>query len=305
MPDVSVARVMCRLFGLLGGSATPAEPWLLETDRSLLRQANSAPKQQQGDGWGIAWYKGTRTPRVEKGIGRADEPAERPQFEAAARSARGPVVIAHLRKASNPMRLPHTRLIALENSQPFTFGSTIFAHNGEISFPRATRPRLGKYESNVKGVNDSEVLFWLLVHNLDAVGDPLAAYVRTVEELDEVWKAEGRPSVGPYSGLNVLFCRGPNELWAFCRYRGEHGGRFFDPTRPYYEMAYKADARQVLVGSEPFDSGPAGWESLPNGTFLHARLDHGLAVVKTGPIPTTSSWSVGGGPTGSARALAK
>jgi predicted glutamine amidotransferase len=204
------------------------------------------------------------------------------------------------------MRLPHHRLIALENSQPFTHAGMIFAHNGEISFPRATRPRLGKYEVNVQGVNDSEVLFWLLVQHLDAVGDPLAAYVRTVEELDQVWNSVGRPAVGPYSGLNVVFARGPNELWAFCRYRGEHGSRFFDPTRPYYEMTYRADARHVVVGSEPFDSGVSGWTSLPNGTFLHARLDRGLVALKTGPIPSSpSSWEHAAGGMGPARALAK
>ncbi|MCI4351580.1 MAG: hypothetical protein L3K15_08740, partial [Thermoplasmata archaeon] len=100
MPDATVAPPMCRLFGLIGGSTVPAEPWLLETDRSLARQASSSPKNRQGDGWGIAWYKSTRTPRIEKGIGSADEPPERAQFEAAARSAHGPVVIGHLRKAS-------------------------------------------------------------------------------------------------------------------------------------------------------------------------------------------------------------
>ncbi|MCI4351664.1 MAG: class II glutamine amidotransferase [Thermoplasmata archaeon] len=304
MPDATVALPMCRLFGLLGGSTVPAEPWLLETDRSLLRQANSAPKNRQSDGWGIAWYKGTRTPRIEKGTGNADEAPERAQFEAAARAAHGPVVVGHLRKASNPMRLPHHRLIAPENSQPFTFGGMIFAHNGEISFPRATRPQLGKYESNVKGVNDSEVLFWLLVQNLDAVGDPLAAYVRTVGQLDSVWNTVGRPAVGPYSGLNVLFARGPNELWAFCKYRGEHGGRFFDPARPYYEMTYRADARHAIVGSEPFDSSPTGWMPLPNGTFLHAQIERGLVTVRTGPIPT-SSYEIAGAGVGPARALAK
>jgi hypothetical protein len=83
----------------------------------------------------------------------------------------------------------------------------------------------------------------------------------------------------------VVFSRGPNELWAFCLWLGEHGTRFFDPSRPYYEMAYAADAKQVVVGSEPFDSRETGWRPILNGTYLYAHAAHGLVAVKSGPIP--------------------
>ncbi|MGI0132296.1 MAG: class II glutamine amidotransferase [Thermoplasmata archaeon] len=276
---------MCRLFGVLGGAKVPAEPWLVSTERSLLVQANTSEKNAQRDGWGIAWYETTRTPRVDKGIGGAYAPEEKEHFVAASRRAHGPVVVGHLRHASNPMNLPHERLIALENSQPFTFGSYLFAHNGSISFPRETRPLLEKFESHVHGVNDSEVLFWLFTRHLEQEGDPLHAYARTVVDLLAVARQRGGADVTPYTGLNIVFSRGPNEIWAFCHWRGEHGTRFLDATRPYYEMTYSADAKRVVIGSEPFDANSEAWRPIPNGTYLYAHAAHGLVALKTGSIP--------------------
>ena len=274
---------MCRLFGLLGNPRTPADPWLASTDRSLLAQSHASEERAQRDGWGIAWYSGTRVVRVEQGTGGAFEEPDR--FAAAARSAQGPVVVGHVRKASNPLGLSRERLLGLENCQPFRHGSYLFAHNGGIPLPRETRPRLGRFEELVLGVNDSEVIFWLLVKHTETVGDPLQAYVRTVRDLVDVWEQDGRPDSEPFSALNLIFTRGPNELWAFCLWRGEHGTGLFDPTRAYFDMTYVADAKQCIVGSEPFDSRRSDWRDLRNGQYLVARAVGGLVAVETGPIP--------------------
>ncbi|MCI4361557.1 MAG: class II glutamine amidotransferase [Thermoplasmata archaeon] len=276
---------MCRLFGLLGSPVEPAEPWLIGTDRSLLAQSNIHPSMHQADGWGIAWYPSTRTPHVEKGVAGAYEPRERERFVRASKTAMGPVVLGHLRHASNPLNLPRERLIGLENSQPFVHGGILFAHNGSIEMPREARALLGKFEGHVRGVNDSEILFWLLVKHTEEIGDPLGAYARTVADLERLWAENGRPTEGPYTGLNVLFTRGPNELWAFCYWRGEHGPSFCDPGRPYYEMAYTADAKHIVIGSEPFDSTRKDWRNLSSGHYLVANASGGLVGVKTGPIP--------------------
>jgi hypothetical protein len=276
---------MCRLLGLLGGRQATPTPWLLDAPSSLLVQSNARSDQLQSDGWGIGWYDRTRSPRIEKGVHGAYEPGELERFRSASRRARGPLVVAHLRRASNPMGLPHTRLIALENVQPFVDGSYLFAHNGEISLPRETRRRLGKFDSKVKGVNDSEVLFWLFAKHVEEAGDPLTAFGQTREELKAVWEeAEPKPA-RPFSGLNILFARGPNELWAFCSSLGEHGGSLTNPNRPYYEMGYRTDTRELLVGSEPFDPSQTDWKSLTNGHYLVGRADHGLVGVETGALP--------------------
>ena len=276
---------MCRLFGFLGSPASRPEPWLVSTNASLLAQARVTPETAQRDGWGIAWFDEQRALHLQKGAGGAFEEAERPRFLEAARNARGPVVLAHLRHASNPMHLPPERLIGMENSQPFTDGTRAFIHNGSIHFPRETRARLGKYETRIRGVNDSEVLFYLLSRHLDASGDPAVAYARAREELEQVWRDQGAPASGAYSGLNVIFTRGPNEIWAFCDWLGDHGGSLCSPDRPYYEMVYVADARQVLIASEPLDLARADWKTLARGHYLHGRASEGLIALDTEAIP--------------------
>jgi predicted glutamine amidotransferase len=279
-----VVLSMCRLFGLIGSSPTPAEAWLVASDRSLLSQSNASDETAQRDGWGIAWYSGLGAARVEKGTGGAFEPGERERFKEVASRATGAVVVGHLRHASNPMNLPRARLIGPENSQPFSTGRTIFAHNGLLPLPRETRPKLGEHEGMVRGVNDSEVLFLLLAHHLEHAASPVQAYADAVRDLETVWEERGRPTPLPYTGLNVILTRGPEEMWAFCHWKGEHGTGFFDTNRPYYQMAYRANAQHALFGSEPFDGRP-DWRSLANGEYAYAQLVHGLVAVETGTIP--------------------
>ncbi len=276
---------MCRLFGLLGTPVSRAEPWLLQSDRSFLAQSHVSEEQAQKDGWGIAWYDAHRIARIEQGIHGAFEATDRARFEAAARAARGPVVLGHLRHASNPMGLPRSRLLALENCQPFGHNGSLFIHNGEITLPRETRPRLGKLEGHVKGVNDSEVLFWLFTSHLESLADPLAAYARTRKDLEEVWRENGKHPELPYSGLNVIYTRGPNEIWAFCHWLGEHGGGLLNAGQPYFRMGYQSDAKTLVIGSEPFSAQHPDWRPLENNQYLVAHVEHGLVGVKTGEIP--------------------
>ena len=276
---------MCRLFGLLADPIVPAEPWLVTSERSLLRQSDVSPEVAQKDGWGIAWYDSRRRPHVDKGVHGASDPSEKDRFVGAARHASGSIVLGHLRHASNPMKLPHDRLIALENSQPFVYEGYLFGHNGSIPLPRETRPLLGSLEPNVRGVNDSEVLFWLLVRHMEEIQDPLQAYTRAVTDLAQVWDDHGRPKGGPYTGLNVLFSTGPSDLWAFCNWLGDHGTGLIDETRPYYQMVYAANTKQVVVGSEPFDANPKQWKTLDNHRFLHAQAGQGLVGTTIGEIP--------------------
>jgi predicted glutamine amidotransferase len=276
---------MCRLFGLLSTREESAEPWLVRTDRSLLLQSHVSPETAQRDGWGIGWFEDGGRARVEKGVGGAFEPSERERFVKASAAARGPLVVGHLRHASNPLNLPRERLIALENSQPFENHTTLFAHNGAIPFPSETRPMLGVHEPKVRGVNDSEVLFWLLTRNTEETGDPLVGYLRTVEDLVRVWQAMKRPPVAPFSGLNVIYSRNPTELWAFCLWTGDHGSGLFDTGRRYYEMAYLASPHRLVVGSEPFDHERGVWQSLGSGHYLHAVREGYRIELKVGKLP--------------------
>ncbi|HEV2316044.1 MAG TPA: class II glutamine amidotransferase [Thermoplasmata archaeon] len=275
---------MCRLFGLLGDESSGAEEWLVASDRSLLAQSHASRATLQNDGWGVGWYDGSRRPRIERGTRGAYQPKERPLFARAAENARGPVVVGHLRRASNPMKLPRGQLIAPENSQPFSDGASLFIHNGEISLPRETRPHLGPLDAEVQGVNDSEVLFWLFTKHLRASADPVRAYEATRRELAQVWEETGRIKKRPYSGLNVVYAPGPDRIWAFCHWLGDHGGALFAKDQPYYRMGYRATENSVIVGSEPFSSTDRAWEPLENGMFLMGERAGGAVRVRTGQI---------------------
>ena len=278
------SRSMCRLFGQLTSLDHDARYYLVESERSLLRQSNASPQTAQADGWGIAWYEPDGRIHVEKGTGGAFAPAEREHYERACYAARGTLVIGHLRHASNPLDLPRGKLIALENSQPFHDARQIFAHNGAIPRPHETLPYLGSFASEVKGVNDSEVLFWLFARHIANSENPVAAYARTVEDLVQVEKENGPSHTLAYSGLNVVLSRGPDELWAFCHSKGEHGCGLLDPGRPYYEMTYREQPGELVVGSERFDDRP-GWSALTNGRYLRARRFGDRIELHTGRIP--------------------
>ena len=283
---------MCRLFGLLSSKPESAEPWLVKMDRSLFAQSNVSPETAQSDGWGIGWFTDGGRARVEKGTGGAYMEGERERFHTAARDASGTFVLGHLRHASNPLELPRERLIAMENSQPFENHTMLFGHNGSIPFPNETRPFLGVHEPKVRGVNDSEVLFWLLVRNTEETGDPLRGYLQTTQDLVRVWEGLRRPAIPPFSGLNVIFSRGPDELWAFCQWTGDHGGGLYDETRRYYEMTYASTPHRVVVGSEPFDREKGVWKSLGSGTYLHATRSEHKVDVTVGKIPLPTALEV-------------
>jgi len=288
---------MCRLLGLLTGQDDRAETWLVRSDRSLLRQSHASPERAQRDGWGIAWYtEGGRT-HIEKGVRGAFEPSERERFLAAARASSPPLVIGHVRHASNPLGLPPDQLLGAENSQPFDTHTLLFAHNGAIPFPRETRPLLGPYEGRPRGINDSEVLFWLFVRNTDETHDPLRGFAQSVEDLVRVWQGLGRPKVAPFSGLNALYAPSSRELWAFCLWTGDHGAGLLDPSRRFYEMTYRADPHRLLVGSEPFDAERSAWTPLPSGSYVHGVRD-GISVELTrGTIPLPTALDLGPAPT--------
>src|SRR5688572_14483415 len=117
---------MCRLFGQISPIAVSARDLLVDAERSLLRQSDFRKGHLQQDGWGIGVFNGGAA-RVIKSPRAAFQ--ERSRFEKASES-KSKVVIGHLRAASNPSGLPQKKLIGQVNSQPFTDGKIVFAHNG-------------------------------------------------------------------------------------------------------------------------------------------------------------------------------
>jgi len=262
---------MCRLFGVASVKEVAAEKYLLEVECSLYAQA---VKGEQGDGWGVAWYD-NGSPRIIK----SEKPVyeERGRFEEATRRAFSKIIIAHVRKASNPRNLPREMIIGLEHTQPFQYGDRVFGHNGVIRIPDEVMEFLGDYRKIIKGNNDSEVYFALLMKEWDRLGDLVEA-LRSLEEI--LWKALRKSNKNyehPFSSLNAIFSDG-EKLYAYNRYAEEEKLKRLKSLcygdTPYYIMTYLVEGDRLIVSSEILWKTDE-WKKLGNGMLLTAWIEDG------------------------------
>ncbi len=264
---------MCRITAVLSAKPGSSPDLLCRGPKSLLAQAGAVRGRFQDDGWGIGHYSGG-APVVKK----SPRPArlEAAAFEKAACAARSRVLLAHLRDASNPAGLPRASLVSPANTQPFSAGGLLFAHNGTLFIKDEIRSLLGKYAARVKGSNDSEVLFWQAVKMLDAYGSPAAALEAALDEIRTVWvscadKYPGRPA--PYRGLN-LFLASEDSLAVLCHYQlKKEGGKgaLLTPGWEFGRVAWRREPGRVVFSSEPADCGP-GWKKMNDPELACARV---------------------------------
>ncbi len=264
---------MCRLFGML--SAKPCRPsnYLCTEKCSLLKQSNAAPSKPQADGWGIAYHDGGM--RVFKSANAVFNEPE--TFRKIVREIDSTFVLAHLRRASNPRKLPKDRLMAIENIQPFVSQDLVFAHNGTVNRPNAVD--LGDYRSQVAGDNDSEVLFWLLEKCLAEESNVKDAIISMERALDKSAAKDGKP----FTAVNMIFHR-DNELHAYCRYQSHPRKSLCLGDRGYYAMCFMPAMERLVVMSEP-PNPDKGWRTLENGELLTARVESGKVIFEIQSLP--------------------
>jgi predicted glutamine amidotransferase len=153
---------MCRLFGFRSVIPSQMHRSLIAAENALGRQSERHP-----DGWGVAYYVDgaphvTRSPTHALGD---------TLFHRVSGVVSSETVLAHVRKATQG---GHTVL----NCHPFQYGRWVFAHNGDVPTFHQHRaalmdevsPRLRRF---VLGETDSEVVFFMLLSRLEALG-PLA-----------------------------------------------------------------------------------------------------------------------------------
>ena len=267
---------MCRITAVISPRPVPSEDLLCGGPKSLLAQAGAVPGRFQDDGWGVGFYR-NGTPAVIKSPGPAR--LEEKAFKAAAVRAVSRVTVAHLRDASNPAGLPKASLLGAANTQPFSGGGFLFAHNGTLFIKDEIRSLLGKYASEVKGVNDSEVLFWQVMKMLDAYGSPETALEMALDEIRTVWISckdnyPGRPA--PYRGLN-MFLASPDSLTVLCHYQlKKEGGKgaLLTPGWEFGRVAWRRDKERVIFSSEPADGGP-GWKKMHDPEIAIVKMRAG------------------------------
>jgi len=270
---------MCRLFAQISPEPVSAEEFLVDSEFSLLKQSDFQKDNLQKDGWGIAHFGNGAQPVVSKSPKPAFKDAK--AFSAAAGKAVSRVAVGHIRAASNPRKLPKTRLINMDNTQPFTDGHWIFAHNGTLQIPLEVSGRLGPYAKKLKSLNDSEVYFWQFIKFFSKTKDVEKALLACIAENWALWKEcrDAHPGVkAPYTGLNTLISDGKS-LHALCHgaSRGLADCGVCNPTTPWGTMSFTERDGRVIVASENMDRGP--WTPLEPPELLSVDIRSGKASV--------------------------
>ncbi|MGB9758912.1 MAG: class II glutamine amidotransferase [Thermoproteota archaeon] len=256
---------MCRMVGVISNQKIPASKFLLDSRCSLLEQAKLG---KQGDGWGIGYYteKGLSVVKSEKAI--YDEAG---RFASIARSINSNLFIAHVRKASNPRKLPKEVLISEKNSQPFFYKSYLFVHNGSIEIPDQVQESLGSYKDFVQGQNDSEILFWLVMKLIDEKGSVVDALKNLEAELWKIYEKSNTDARFPFSALNLILSDGKN-LYVLNRflYEPKVNSSFCFKETPYFVMTYNLEKDFLVVSSEKIYEGE--WKVIGDKKILLAKV---------------------------------
>ncbi|RLI37877.1 hypothetical protein DRO55_00280 [Candidatus Bathyarchaeota archaeon] len=272
---------MCRLFGMLSTEPTDAHRYLLDDPCSIYNQSRSDPRRLQGDGWGLGFYV-DGTPRLVK----SEKPiyTELGRFTSVIEPLSSRLILAHIRRASNPRGLPRERIISAECSQPFMYGRYIFVHNGSINIPDEVMEVLGKWRSRVEGLNDSEVYFWFLMREMEENGVGLPEAIRRFQStLSDLWEdcRDRHPDKdSPYSILNIILTDG-ERIYAYTGYDEERYGSvkslcFGD--QPCFEMSYVHTPEKLVVSSEKTNRNE-DWQPLRNGHLLTGEVIDGTVRV--------------------------
>jgi predicted glutamine amidotransferase len=183
---------MCRLFGFRSVIPSQMHRSLIAAENALGRQSERHP-----DGWGVAYYV-DGAPHVTRSPTHALGDA---LFHRVSGVVSSETVLAHVRKATQG---GHTVL----NCHPFQYGRWVFAHNGDVPSFEADKaamlaevsPRLRRF---VLGETDSEVVFFMLLSRLEALGalgepkdasDVMAAVAATIADVERIARHAEKPN---------------------------------------------------------------------------------------------------------------
>lgn len=270
---------MCRLFGMLSVETSNARKYLVEDQCSLFAQSRADSRRLQSDGWGIGYY-----PDSVPVVIRSAKPVytEFSRFVSGVDAANSRITVAHVRRASNPRRLPREKLISVENSQPFLYGKYVFAHNGTINIPDEITACLGEWWKKLKSVNDSEVYFWYIMKEISEGSTFPNAMKKFTETLSDLWQKNKHryPTKNrAYIGLNAVFSDG-ERLCAYCKYDKEDELKLSLCLRdqPVFQLSYLINPERLVVTSEKTNQ-DENWRVLKNGQLMIAEVSQGVIKV--------------------------
>jgi predicted glutamine amidotransferase len=281
---------MCRLFAQVSPKAVGARDLLVDSPYSLLKQSDMSAENPQKDGWGMAWFGADGKPRVVKSARPASDDAGR--FAAAADAAYSPVVLGHIRAASNPH-------IDDAHAHPFEDEGWAFIHNGTLTIHKEVAEALGPRQERLKTGSDTEVYFQQFLKHLAMTGDPSRAFEACVAEDWALWAGcrDRYPDAStPYTSLNAV-AADARGVHVFCHASRAGLGRFglCHPDQPWSVMSYSTRGGRFVVASEGVDGGD--WTRMsPPETLSAVVADGNVKVVRRvpvlvsplGPIPEVS-----------------
>jgi len=271
---------MCRLFGMLSVEPYNARRYLLDDPCSLYAQSKADPKRLQGDGWGVGFYV-NNVPTLVK----SEKPiyTEHDRFTSVVDSISSEILVAHIRRASNPRGLPRENIISTEASQPFQYRRYTFAHNGVIYIPDEVMEVLGEWRLKVRSFNDSEVYFWYIVREMEEGGAGFRGAVESFQgALSVLWDGcrEKHPNRDrPHGLLNVVFSDG-ERLYAYTKHdEGSTSSRSICfKNQPSAQMSYVYTPNRLIVASEKTNVDDL-WQALGNEHLLTGWISGGAVNI--------------------------
>jgi predicted glutamine amidotransferase len=221
---------MCRILGSVAREPASIRHELLDAENPMIRQSET-----HDSGWGMAVYK--RANGEAPKVVRFPHAANADGDFAKATDQRGRIFNIHVRRATMGG-------LTLENTHPFTLGVYSFSHNGTVlQFPRLLTPDIAK----PKGETDSEVLFNLLMHDLDPADIRAGLRRMVLTVIDR----------SAFTGLNVLF---------------SDGERLYAYKLGLHELHWLRRPGQLLVASERITN--EAWHDVRDDVLLTLDPDY-------------------------------
>ena len=263
---------MCRLLGYCSRDAASVAE-LLGTESF---RAFTSLSELHGDGWGMAWYAGSR-PAVWKS---ADRAGSEPEYDKLAWQPLGDLGLVHLRWATPGLPVED------RNSHPFTYGQFALAHNGAIH-PQDRLPELlpPSWEHKLTSGTDSERYFLHIMASLEASDAGQEAGQESVVKAVADTVRHIRDDYAPNS-LNAILL-GPDALYAISwhnpgliPYEAIRARNSPEVPEKYFDLAYRQTPEAVVVASTGWPQD--GWTSLPNGSVL--VVDRATRTTRVQPL---------------------
>lgn len=243
---------MCRWIAYVGADVF-LENFVSLPRQSLVAQSQHARESRtdvNGDGFGLGWYG----ERPRPGIFRDIRPAWSDEnLLSVAHQIRSRLFFAHVRASTGTAS---TRA----NCHPFSVGSWLFMHNGQIGGYNRIKRRIeqeipDELYAHRHGTTDSEAIFLLMLANgLD--DDPNAAVCRTLAVVEQHMASAGIEE--PLRFTAAFTCGGTVHAIRYAT----------DDQPPTLYTQSLPDGRGTLVVSEPLDDVRDGWTAVPPQHFV-------------------------------------